>query len=95
MRDCLAEKSACRPAPCAGARRILIIAASASLLLAAATATGLLLRAGDPDAPAGAWMRGLSLSAPALWPAGDPLRHPATVHPGVDLRFCAGLEAAP
>lgn len=95
MPHCPAEKSACQPAPCSGARRILIFAVSASLLLAAVTAADLLLRAGDPDAPARAWMRGLHLSAPALWPAGDPLRHPTTVHPGVDLRFCAGLEAAP
>jgi hypothetical protein len=59
------------------------------------TATGLLLRASRQDEAAGAWMKALILSAPALQPAGDPLRHPEIQHPGVALRFAPGLAAVP
>jgi hypothetical protein len=89
------EKNHQQPAPCRAARRLLIITISASMLLVLVTATDLLLRVAHQDDSAGAWMKAMTLSAPALWTAGSPERHPETVHPGVDLRFSAGLETAP
>jgi hypothetical protein len=89
------EKNHRQPAPCHGARRLLMVAATASMLLVVATAADLLLRVVHEDNSAGAWMKAMTLSAPALWIAGSPMRHPETVHPGVDLRFSAGLVAAP
>ena len=83
------------PAPCQSARRLLIIAAGASLLMVAATAADCFLRAAHQDRPAGPWMKVLALSAPALWPAGSAMRHPETVHPGVDVRFVPGLGTIP
>jgi len=90
-----ADKQYRYPAPCRGARQLLLIAVSASLLLALATAADVMLRAAHQDDSAGAWMNAMSLSAPALWTAGSPMRHPETLHPGVDLRFGAGLVTAP
>ena len=90
------EKNHRQPAPCRGARRLLMVAVSASMLLVLTTAADLLLRnARQDDGGAGAWMKAMTLSAPALWTAGSPMRHPETVHPGVDLRFSAGLVTAP
>ena len=89
------EKNHRQPAPCHGARRLLMVAATASMLLVVATAADLLLRVAQEDDNASAWMKAMTLSAPALWTAGNPMRHPETVHPGVDLRFSAGLVAAP
>ncbi len=90
------EKNHPQPAPCRGARRLLMVAVSASMLLVLATAADLLLRvAPQDDGGASAWMKAMTLSAPALWTAGSPQRHPETVHPGVDLRFSAGLVTAP
>ena len=89
------EKNHQQPAPCRGARRLLMVAATATMLLVLATAADLLLRAAHQDDSAGAWMKAMTLSAPALWTAGSPERHPETVHPGVDLRFSAGLVTAP
>ena len=83
------------PAPCRGAQRLLIIAISATLLVGFAMAADLLLRAAHQDNSAGAWMNALTLSAPALWTAGAPMRHPETVNAGIDLRFCAGVEISP
>jgi hypothetical protein len=40
-------------------------------------------------------MKILTLSAPALWPAGSPMRHPETVHPAIDLRHIPGVERSP
>jgi hypothetical protein len=78
------------PAPCHGARRLLTIAA-ASLLLLLAIAADQLLRPPRTNTSSGAWMKAITLSSPALWTAGSPMRHPETVHPGVDLRHAAGL----
>ena len=90
------EKNHRQPAPCRGARRLLMVAVSASMLLVLTTAADLLLRnARQDDGGAGAWMKAMTLSAPALWTAGSPMRHPETVHPGVELRFSAGLVTAP
>ena len=90
-----AEKSHWYPAPCRGARRLLLLAVGATLLIGLTAAADLLLRATRQDEAAGAWMKALTLSAPALWSAGNPLRHPETVHPGVDVRFSPGLTASP
>ena len=83
------------PAPCRGARRLLGVVAVASGLIAAAVATHLTWSASRPIEEAEAWMRAFSLSAPALWPAGSPLRHPETLHPGIDLRMAPGMERLP
>lgn len=91
----LAEKNSPYPAPCRGARRLLTIAVISGMLLLFATATDLSLRQVRQDDGAGAWMKAMALSAPALWTAGSPMRHPETAHPGVDLRFTAGLVTAP
>jgi hypothetical protein len=91
----LAEKNHPYPAPCLGARRLLIIAISTGVLLVLATAADLSLRGSRQNDSAGLWMKAMNLSAPALWTAGSPTRHPETVHPGVDLRFSAGLVTAP
>jgi len=91
----LADKQYRYPAPCRGARRLLIIAIGASLLLVLTIVADHSLRVGHPHDSARAWMKTMHLSAPALWTAGSPMRHPETLHPGVDLRFGAGLVAAP
>ncbi|WP_372679197.1 hypothetical protein, partial [Desulfosarcina sp.] len=88
------EKNHRQPTPCQGARRLLMIAAAASLLLLLAVAADQLLRGPHTNDGAGAWMKAMTLSAPALWTAGSPMRHPETVHPGVDLRHAAGLVTA-
>jgi hypothetical protein len=82
------------PAPCHGARRLLTIAAAASLLLLLAIAADQLLRPPRTKTSSGTWMKAITLSSPALWTAGSPMRHPETVHPGVDLRHAAGLVSA-
>ncbi len=89
------ESNPWRPRLCRSARHLLIIAISATALVFLATAADLLLRVPRQDDTAVTWMKTLSLSAPALWPAGSPMRHPETVHPGVNLRFSPGLESAP
>lgn len=83
------------PAPCRVARRLLAIAVGASLLIALGIAADLLPRASDRGLEAGTWMQALCLSAPALYPAGSPGRHPGTIYPAVDLRFTNGLEILP
>ena len=72
-----------------------MVAIGASMLFVLATATDLLLRSAHQDDSAGAWINAMTLSAPALWTAGSPMRHAETMHPGVDLRFSTGLVAAP
>lgn len=79
------------PAPCRGARRLLT-AALVVVLMALLVITGATLRRPQQTQ---SWTAAFSLAAPALWPAGTPRRHPETVHPGVDLRWCAGLDATP
>lgn len=95
MQSSLDEKTHWQPAPCRAARRLLVIVIIASVVVVLAAAADLLLRAPLRDDPASAWMRALTLSAPTLWPAGSPMRHPETVHPGVDLRFSPALVTAP
>ncbi len=89
------EKNHRQPAPCLGARRLLMVAASTSMLLVFATAADQVLQVTHEGGSAGAWMKAMNLSAPALWAAGSPMRHPETVHPGVDLRLCTGLADTP
>ena len=48
------EKNHRQPAPCHGARRLLMVAATASMLLVVATAADLLLRVVHEDNSAGA-----------------------------------------
>lgn len=84
-----------QPAPCREARRLLIIIVSAVVLVMLAATADLLLRAYRQDEAAAAWMKPLALSAPALQPAGDPLRHPELQHPGVDLRYAPNMAAVP
>lgn len=89
------EKNHRLPAPCQGARRLLTVAVLASALVALVIIGDRALRGSHQDDDARAWMTALSLSAPALYAAGDPMRHPETVHPAVDLRFSPGLGTAP
>jgi len=74
---------------------MLIIIVCVSVLVMLAATADLLLRASRQDEAAAAWMKPLALSAPALQPAGQPLRHPELQHPGVDLRFAPYLAAVP
>jgi len=83
------------PATCKPARRLLVCVAAASCLLVLALAGHLLGHHRDEQEAAEKWMHALALSAPALWSAGSPMRHPETVHSGVDLRFAAGVEILP
>lgn len=85
----------CDAAPLHGARRLLTIALVVSTAMVLAIAADLWLRAPDRNKAAHAWMQALTLSAPALWPAGSALRHPEMAHPAVDLRFTPGLAAEP
>jgi hypothetical protein len=83
------------PVPCRGARRLLTVAVLAIALAVLIIAGDRTLLGSRQDDDAGAWMTALTLSAPALYAAGSPMRHPETVHPAVDLRFSPGLETAP
>jgi hypothetical protein len=83
------------PAPCREARRLLILVICVSLLFILAIAADISLRTAHQDEAARAWVTALTLSAPALRPAGDPRRHPETRHPGVDVRFAPGLAGPP
>jgi hypothetical protein len=90
-----APKTRKDPAPCRGARRLLLCASIAVMLMVLAVTADMLMRASRQDGNTPAWMAAFSPSVPALWPAGTPVRHPETVHPGVNLRFAAGLEIVP
>ena len=84
-----------QPAPCRNARRLLLVAAAVTSLLILAVSAHLLRPGLDGhDAPE-RWMKALSLSTPAMWTAGSPMRHPETVHPGIDLRYTPGVETLP
>ena len=89
----MTERQRQRPAICRGARGLLAITVSISLVTILVVAAAMLLRV-HPRAVSGAWMEALTLSAPALRSAGDPIRHPETMHPSIDLRYCVGLESA-
>jgi len=84
-----------QPAPCRKARNLLISVVAATGLLVFVTGSHLLVRTHHDQATAERWMQTLSLSAPALWPAGSPRRHPETLHPGIDLRHAVGVEPLP
>ena len=84
-----------QPAPLHKARWLLGTAIIVSSLIAIAMAAHLVWHDSEHHAVAGSWMKTLALSAPALWPAGSPMRHPETVHPAVDLRLVPGMETAP
>ncbi|BBO77281.1 hypothetical protein DSCW_46980 [Desulfosarcina widdelii] len=68
------------------------IAFSVVALIAFSIAADLLIRKDKGATEASRWMMSLALSAPALWSAGTPLRHPETLHPGIDLRYTVGVE---
>ena len=89
------EKNQRWPAPCRDARRLLQVTVILSGLIVLVTAAHLLWQGSRHHACAGRWMNALALSAPALWTAGSPKRHPETLHPGIDLRFTAGMEIVP
>jgi hypothetical protein len=90
-----ARPSHWQPAPCSGARYLLITLCGATLLALSAVAADQLLPVRDANEVARSWIQRLTLSAPALLSAGDPVRHHEMAHPGVDTRFCAGLEHTP
>lgn len=95
MRHPPEQKLLLQPAPCRSARRLLTVAIITSTLLVLATAGDWALRRSRQNDAAKSWMNALTLSAPALYPAGNPVRHPETVHPAVDLRFSPGLGTPP
>lgn len=95
MKPSVDEKSHWWPAPCRGARRLLWITILITGLILLTTAADLWWKGSHRHAADIKWMNTFSLSSPALWPAGSPLRHPETVHPAVDLRFFAGAEIEP
>ena len=89
------EQTDWQPAPLKKARCLLGIAVVASSLIVIAMTTHLVWPGFRHHAHAGHWMKILTLSAPALWPAGSPMRHPETMHPSIDLRFSPGVEHVP
>lgn len=95
MKDRFAQSNLQHPAPCRGARRLVLIAVGATLLAFSCVTADLLLGARHANKMTLLWTQRLTLSSPALWSAGDPRRHPEMMHPGVDIRFCAGLEGTP
>ena len=95
MKPSIDEKRDWWPAPCRGARRLLAITITVSGLILLTTAADLLWEGYHRHETDIKWMKPFALSAPALWPAGSPMRHPETVHPAVDLRFTPGMEATP
>ena len=80
------------PAPCRGARGMLVLTLLIVLLTILFVIGDRLTTGPHPEDRAGGWISHFHLSGPALWPAGTPARHPETGHPGVDPRCCAGLE---
>ncbi|MGD8701738.1 MAG: hypothetical protein PVH26_04825 [Desulfosarcina sp.] len=89
------EKNHLWPAPCRRPRRLLGIVCVASMLILLATMADLIWRTSQRNQAADRWMQALDLSAPAVWTAGSPMRHPELLHPGVDLRFAHGLIITP
>jgi hypothetical protein len=78
-----------------GSGRLLFFSVGIVILLLALLGVDLFFRLPGQTKEAELWMERFSLSTPALWTAGSPMRHPETVHPGVDLRFSPGLEFVP
>lgn len=95
MRPTTTQGTDWQPAPLGQARRLLGIAIVASGLVLIAVVMHLAWLGSRHHADVGPWMKILTLSAPALWPAGSPMRHPETVHPAIDLRHIPGLERSP
>ena len=89
------ENSLWWPVPCRGARRLIAFTIILTSLILLIPAVDLLWKGSHGHEADSSWMNAFSLSAPALWPAGSPLRHPETVHPAIDLRFTAGAEIEP
>jgi hypothetical protein len=89
------DKSDPCPAPCQGARYLLGIAITLTVLIGLAISADRLRRMPSHQETTTAWVAALPLSGPAWWPAGSPMRHPEMVHPGVDLRFSPGLVIVP
>ncbi|HSO19364.1 MAG TPA: hypothetical protein VLT88_07905 [Desulfosarcina sp.] len=81
------------PAPCRGARRLLAAVVVVTGLALLAAAGHAVFSVPDRHLAGGVWMNALTLSAPAMWTAGSPMRHPEMVHPGVDLRFTIAPES--
>lgn len=81
------------PAPCRVARWIIGLSLGIALLGLGLVGMDQLTADPRPESQTGLWMTRFQLATPALWPAGTPQRHPATVHPGVNLQYCAGMEA--
>ena len=95
MKPSIDEKPHWWPAPCRGARRLLAITIIVTSLILLFPAVDLLWNGSHRHEVDGNWVNTFNLSAPALWPAGSPLRHPEMVHPAVSLRFFAGAEIEP
>jgi len=95
MQSSSTEKIIASPAPLRKARNLLVVVAAATGLVVLTMGAHLLRSTPCGQDPAEQWMKNLALSAPALRPAGSPMRHPETVHPGVDLRFAIGMEIIP
>jgi hypothetical protein len=92
MKSATMHKKKKPPAPCRGAGLLVAMAAAATALIVFFLAADLLIRTNHEPTAAGRWMKSMALSAPALESAGTPLRHPETLHPGIDLRYTAGVE---
>ena len=84
-----------QPLPFGFARRLLILSIIFSMFVALAIAMDISVRSSHQADRSREWMQALNLSAPALWPAGTPMRHPEAMHPGVVLEFAPGLVSAP
>ena len=76
------------------ARRLLLLSIIFSMFVALAIAVDISVRSSHHADRSREWMQALNLSAPALWHAGTPMRHPEAMHPGVVLEFAPGLVSA-
>ncbi len=95
MRPTTKQTTNWQPAPLRQAGCLLGVAIVLSGLILIAMVTHLTWLGSRHHADAGRWMKTLTLSAPALWPAGSPMRHPETVHPAIDLGHIPGMERSP
>jgi hypothetical protein len=95
MRSPFSEKRDFHLHPFRFARQLLTIAIVFSIMVVLTIAADIIFRSSHQDENARAWMQALTLSAPALWSAGTPMRHPETMHPGVALEFIPGMVSMP
>jgi|GEM_PF-6613022 len=72
-----------------GAGKPVMVLLIISLLLAGAMAADIHFRSQNQDRSAWQWMRALELTAPTLFFAGHPQRHPQNAHDAVDSRMSA------